>query len=120
MRIGDKNGTVLGVPNLLYAKYILIHSESELHTNKLFEIVPFSAHLCTRKNLSGYPSNKSAENSPNANKHYLLVNLRPVDKDNPLFGKMFDVSKLEGYKKGHQSSKTFVTTVNELEKSIIS
>ena len=122
MRIDDKNGTVLGVPNLLYAKYVLIHSEREPNTNKLFEIKPYSAQLCSRKKLleSGYPSDDSAKNSPNANGHYLIVSLSPVDKNNQLSGKLFDVSKLEGYKSGRQSGKTFVTTINDLEKSIIS
>ncbi len=51
--------------------------------------------------------------------HYLILSIEPMDDDNVLKDKSFNISKLKGYESGRQSAKPFVTTVEELMQNIV-
>lgn len=122
LRIGDKVGAVKPEPKLLMARYLLVHCEGELNSaNRLFEIDNTAAKFASRGDLvnkMGYPGDTTSARVEE--RHYLVLKLKALAPDNPLYGKAFDVSMLNGAGSGRQSAIPFVTTEADLVAHIVS
>ena len=118
LRIGDYVGAVKPKPELLMARYLLVHCEGELtSTNRLFEIDNTASKFVSRDDLvnkMGYPDDTTSAGGAKHGRHYLVLKLKELTQDNPLYGKSFNVSMLNGAGSGRRSAIPFVTTEADL------
>ncbi len=110
-RAGSRRGSINVSPKVAGAKFILLHSEGELITDKILEITVSGPQVWSKETLisKGYPSKS------NDNYYYLVYKTEPV-KRIELFGKKWDISKLEGYKSDRGSGFPFAVSLTELMK----
>ena len=92
------------------AKYLLLHSEKETTTNKILKISEIGPRVFSKQNLKdkGYPHEPSQE--------YYLVYKVNESVENELMNTSWDITKLDGYKKGRGSAIPFSATMTELMK----
>ena len=123
LRIGDENGAIKPTPELLAARYLLIHCEGEQNrASSLFEIDTENNKLVGRSHLleMHYPKENESEEKRKEGWHYLVLKLRELDLNHPLYAKMFNVSMLNGFGSGRRSAIPFVTTETDLIAHVVS
>ena len=106
----SKRGSLQLGPGESAARYLLLHTEGETKTGKLFKIVKKGPKVYSRENLikKGYPTEPSQP-------FYLVYE---VDKsiEEEFHNRIWDITKLSGYKTGRGSVLPFSTTLAELMK----
>lgn len=112
-RVGSSRGLLrLGLSEV-GAKYLVLHSEEEIVTNKILRIKELGPRIFSKETLlkNGYPSNPTQD--------YYLVYKVEEDSDPELQGHKFDIRKLEEYKSGRGSVLPFAVSLIELMKTIV-
>jgi hypothetical protein len=89
------------------AKYLLLHTEGELVTGKLFKITETGPRIFSKQTLieKGYPA-------PTQD-FYLVYKVEEV-REKEFANQFWDIRKLNGYKTGHGSPLPFSVTMTEL------
>jgi len=110
-RAGNNKGSLKLGPREAGAKYLLLHTEGEPTTDKLLKITETGPRVFSKKILvdNGYPTNPSQP-------FYLVYRVELV-QDDEFLNQSWDITKLEGYKKGAESVLPFAITLTELMKS---
>ena len=123
LRIDDENGAIKPKPELLAARYLLVHCEGEQNrAGRLFEIDTENNKFVGRSRLleMHYPKEDESEEKRKEGWHYLVLKLRELAHNHPLYGKRFNVSMLNGAGSGRRSAIPFVTTEADLVTHIVS
>jgi len=112
-RAGSSRGSLKLGPQETGAKYILLHSSSETQTGKLFKVRETGPRIFSRKTLEriNYP-----KDSKKQGQYYLVYKVAEV-KDEEFLNLFWDITKLDGYKKGRGSALPFSATMTELMKT---
>jgi hypothetical protein len=107
-RAESKRGSLRLGPGESGAKYLLLHTEGENITDKLFKITETGPRIFSKKTLidKKYPSNPSQE-------FYLVYRIEEV-KAEVFMNRKWNISKLEKYKSGRGSALPFSITLTEL------
>lgn len=107
-RAESKRGSLRLGPGESAAKYLLLHTEGELITSKLFKITETGPRIFSKKNLMDrkYPSEPSQD-------FYLVYRIGEV-QEKVFLNRKWDISKLEMYKPGRGSVLPFSITMTEL------
>jgi predicted component of viral defense system (DUF524 family) len=114
-RAGSSRGSLKLGPHETGAKYILLHSSGETQTGKLFKVRETGPRIFSRKTLEriNYP-----KDSKKQGQYYLVYKVAEV-KDEEFLNLIWDITKLDSYKKGRSSALPFSTTMTELMKTKI-
>jgi len=112
-RAGSTRGSLKLGPEETGAKYILLHSNGETQTSKLFKVRETSPRIFSRKTLEriNYPKDPKKHGQ-----YYLVYKVEEV-KDKEFLNTIWDITKLNGYKKGRGSALPFSATIAELMSS---
>ncbi len=94
------------------AKYLLLHSEGELISGKLFKIIETGPRIFSKQTLldKGYPTEPSRE-------FYLVYKVEEVVEE-AFQNRKWNISKLKLYKKGRGSVFPFSITLTDLMKVV--
>ncbi|RYE46455.1 MAG: hypothetical protein EOP48_21830, partial [Sphingobacteriales bacterium] len=113
LRIGSKRGSLKMSPETIGAKFLLLHSNNELVTSKLFKLADEGPRIFSSSDLKKrqYPIPLNSE-------FYLVFKLEELQLIG-LENRMWEVSKLSGYKKGRNSAEPFAVSFAEMMKSSI-
>jgi predicted component of viral defense system (DUF524 family) len=107
-RAETSRGSLRLAPGETNARYILMHTEDELHTDHLFRVIEKGPRIFSAKKLKekGYPSEPSGE-------FYLVYS---IDKsiEPELTNRKWDISQLSDYKPGRGSVLPFAVSLTEL------
>ncbi len=110
-RAGNRRGSLRLSRGEAEAKFILLHSENELESNKLFKVSKLGPRVFSKRDLlrEGYPGE-------NDEKYYLVYE---IDEHNfPELNELtFNIRKLPGHKTGRASALPFSVTLADLIKS---
>jgi predicted component of viral defense system (DUF524 family) len=111
-RAGSSRGSLKLGPHESGAKYILLHSDGEIQTGKFFKVRAIGPRIFSRKTLErlNYPKDPKKQGQ-----YYLVYKVAEV-KDEEFLNLNWDITKLDGYKKGRGSAIPFSTTLTELMK----
>lgn len=92
------------------AKYILLHTENETVTGKLFKIIDEGPRVFSKEKLisENYPSEPSRN-------FYLVYKVEEV-RDKEFVDRTWDITKLDGYTIGKDSALPFAVSLTELMK----
>ena len=112
-RAENERGSLRLGPGEAGAKYLLLHSKGELKTSVLLRITDTGPRVFSKQTLI----NKEYPTVPSQN-YYLVYKVEPLH-DKEFLNKLWDISKLEGYKKGMGSVLPFSITLTELMKVIV-
>jgi len=95
------------------AKYILLHSENDSLSNKLYQTTESGPRILSSQELKdyGYPTEPSQD-------FYLVYNVEKVH-NKEYVNRKWDITRLEGYKGGMGSPLPFSVTLTELMKVAI-
>jgi hypothetical protein len=106
-RADSKRGSLRLGPGEAGAKYLLLHTEGELVTGKLFKITETGPRIFSKQTLieKGYPA-------PTQD-FYLVYKVEEV-REKEFANQFWDIRKLNGYKTGHGSPLPFSVTMTEL------
>lgn len=106
----DRGSLKLG-PREAGAKYLLLHSNNETTTGRILKITETGPRVFSKQTLidNGYPSEPSQE-------YYLVYKVKEVNAKEFL-GNKWDITKLDGYKKGYGSALPFAVSLTELMKA---
>jgi hypothetical protein len=112
-RAESKRGSLRLGPGEFGAKYLLLHTEGQIITGKLFKITETGPRIFSKKTLTEkkYPSEPSQD-------FYLVYRIEEV-KEKVFINRKWDISKLEKYKMGRGSALPFSITLTELMGVII-
>lgn len=90
------------------ATFILLHSDNELETDKLFEVKKTGPRVLSKEDLlsKGYPGTRDDQ-------YYLVYDVKPNNFEE-LKNIQWDIRELSGYRKGRASALPFTTTLAEL------
>lgn len=112
-RAGSRRGSLKLGPHETGAKYILLHSSGETQTGKLFKVRETGPRIFSRKTLEriNYP-----KDSKKQDQYYLVYKVAEI-KDEEFLNLNWDITKLDGYKKGRGSALPFSVTMTELMKT---
>ena len=112
-RAGSTRGSLKLGPHETGAKYILLHSSGEKQTGKLFKVREIGPRIFSRKTLEriNYPKDAKKQGQ-----YYLVYKVAEV-KDEEFLNLNWDITKLDGYRKGRGSSLPFSATMTELMNS---
>lgn len=108
----DRGSLRLG-PGETGASFLLLHTKNEIQTTRLLKIIEKGPRLFSRQTLLDreYPSDPSQQ-------YYLIYKVEEL-KDLEFQNKVWDISKLEAYRKGRASVLPFSVTLTELMEAII-
>ncbi len=111
-RANDNRGSLRLGPGEAGAKYLLLHSENEVVTNKLLKVTETGPRVFSKQTLidKGYPSTPSQE-------YYLVYKVEQV-KELEFLNHSWDITKLKDYRHGRGSALPFSVTLTELMKAI--
>lgn len=111
-RTETNRGSLRLSPGEAGAKYLLLHTENELITSKLFKITEIGPKVYSKQKLisTGYPS-------PN-NDFYLVYKIEEVFEE-VFLNRKWDVSKLSGYRPGRGSALPFAVSLTELMEVVV-
>lgn len=112
-RAENERGSLRLGPGEAGAKYLLLHSEGELKSGILLRITDTGPRVFSKQTLI----NKEYPTVPSQN-YYLVYKVEQLH-DKEFVDKLWDISKLEGYKKGRASALPFSITLTDLMKVII-
>ncbi len=112
-RADSKRGSLRLGPGEAGAKYLLLHSDNETTTGKLFKITETGPRVFSKQTLisKGYPSVPS--------QNYYLVYKVELVQDKEFLKQRWDITKLKGYKSGRASALPFAVSMTELMKTIV-
>jgi len=112
-RADSKRGSLRLGPGEAGAKYLLLHSTGETKTGRLLKITETGPRVFSKQTLinKGYPSNPSQN-------YYLVYKVRELT-DIELKNQVWDITKLDKYRKGRSSALPFSVTMSELMRTII-
>jgi predicted component of viral defense system (DUF524 family) len=110
-RADSTRGSLRLGPREAGAKYLLLHSENETTTSRLLKITETGPRVFSKQTLidKGYPYEPSQN-------YYLVYKVEEI-KDEEFINANWDITKLEGYKKGRGSDLPFSATMTELMKT---
>ena len=113
IRAGNTRGSLKLGPHETGAKYLLLHSSGETQNGKLFKVREIGPRIFSRKTLEriNYPKDVKRHGQ-----YYLVYKVEEV-KDEEFLNLNWDITKLEGYKKGRGSALPFSATMTELMKT---
>jgi predicted component of viral defense system (DUF524 family) len=108
-RADSRRGSLRLGPGEAGAKYLLLHTEAETVTSKLFKITETGPRVFSKQTLitKGYP-NPSQD-------YYLVYKVKEVN-DPQFLKQRWDIRQLEGYQPGRNSALPFAVTMTELMK----
>ncbi|CAN5406190.1 hypothetical protein BH10BAC3_BH10BAC3_39640 [soil metagenome] len=111
-RAESRRGSLRLGPGEAGAKYLLLHTESETKTSKLFKISEIGPRVFSKQTLINkhYPSEPSGD-------FYLVYKIEPVT-DTAFLNKKWDLNKIEKYKSGRGSALPFSITLTELMRAV--
>jgi predicted component of viral defense system (DUF524 family) len=112
-RAENERGSLKLGPGEAGAKYLLLHSEGELKSGVLLRITDTGPRVFSKQTLI----NKEYPTHPSQN-YYLVYKVGSLH-DKEFLNKQWDISKLEGYKRGRASALPFSITLTDLMKVII-
>ena len=106
-RTGTGNGSLHLDIKTVTAKYLLLHTSGDSHSNQLWKIVSKGPKVYSKGDLrkTNYPSPK--------HDFYLVIDLEMV-KEPELVNQKWVFKELEGYKKGNASAYPFTCSLAEL------
>jgi predicted component of viral defense system (DUF524 family) len=112
-RAESKRGSLRLGPGESGAKYLLLHTEGETVTHKLFKITETGPRIFSKKTLiqKKYPTEPSQD-------FYMVYRIEEV-KEKVFLNHKWDISKLEKYKSGRGSALPFSITLTELMKVVM-
>lgn len=112
-RTGTDKGSLRLGPSETGAKYVLLHSEGETVTSKLFKVLERGPRIFSKQDLlrNGYPSEPKKD-------FYLVYKIKPVEEEE-FQNVRWNILKLEGYKRGNLSAIPFTATLTELMNCIV-
>lgn len=110
LRAGDGRGVFSVGPQEACAKYILLHTEGETYTGKLFQILEVGPQVYTKNMLirKQYPGSPGHE-------LYWVYKVVPVLEEE-LRKQIWDISLFPGYITGHGAACPFTIPLAELMK----
>ena len=108
IRTGNDRGSLRIGPSETGAKYLLLHSEGETVTSKLFKVLETGPRIFSRQDLlkKGYPSSPTLD-------YYLVYSITPV-VEKEFRHREWNISGLKGYRRGRGSALPFSSTLTEL------
>jgi hypothetical protein len=111
-RADDNRGSLKLSPGVAGAKFLVLHSENETKTSKILKIAETGPRVFSKQTLieKGYPKP--------SHDYYLVYKIEGV-KENDFLNKTWDITQLEGYKKGRGSSLPFSVTMSELMSALV-
>jgi hypothetical protein len=111
VRTGSDRGSLRLGSKETGAKYLLLHTEGETITSKLFRITESGPRIFSKQTLikKGYPSVPSQD-------FYLVYKIESII-ENEFNDRKWDISKLNDYKKGRGAALPFSSTLTELMNS---
>ncbi len=112
-RAGSSRGSLRLGPHETGAKYILLHTTGETQTGKLFKVRETGPRIFSRKTLEriNYP-----KDTKKLGQYYLVYKVEEI-KDEEFLNINWDITELDGYKKGRGSALPFSATMTELMKT---
>ncbi len=111
-RTGRSRGSLRLSPKLTGARYLLLHGEEELHTARLYKLKSEGPRIISKDEMVEIEY-------PGAKPEFLFI-VRHYWRRRGEFRKyIWDVSSLNGYKKGRGSVLPFAVTIAELMKAKI-
>ena len=116
-RAGSRQGSLPLEPEVISAKYLLLHTHGEQSSGDLWHIKSKGPKVFSRKNLEnkGYPITTNLKKLDN---YYLVFDIEKVDEE--AFRRVeWDFRKLENYRTHRQSGEPFAVSLTELMKTKI-
>lgn len=112
-RAESNRGSLKLGPDEAGAKYLLLHSDGETTTDKLLKITETGPRVFSKQTLinKGYPTEPSQD-------YYLVYKVENI-YDPEFLNKEWNITQLDGYKKGRGSGLPFSVTLTELMKAMI-
>jgi predicted component of viral defense system (DUF524 family) len=112
-RAGSGRGSLRLGPGEAGAKYLVLHSDDEIVTNKILKIKEVGPRVFSKETLieRKYPS-------PPTQPYYLVYNVEEL-LESEMLGYKWDLRKLESYRTGHASGLPFAVTLTELMKVVV-
>ncbi len=106
-RADSKRGSLRLGPGEAGAKYLLLHTNGETRTSKLFKIIETGPRVFSKNTLinKGYKDPRQD--------YYLVYKVEKI-RDIELRNQKWDITKLDKYKKGRGSALPFSVTLTEL------
>ena len=116
-RAGSRQGSLPLEPEVLSAKYLLLHTHDEQSSGDLWHIKSKGPKVYSRQNLEkkGYPKTL---NPKKFNNYYLVFDVEKVD-DKAFRGVEWDFRKLKNYSSHRLSGKPFAVSLTKLMKTRI-
>ncbi|TFV97519.1 DUF2357 domain-containing protein [Algoriphagus kandeliae] len=119
-RTGTGNGSLPLDIETVSAKYLLLHGNNELISNRLWKIVSKGPKVYSLNDLNKgklkYPSDE--KEGEELEKFYLVIDIEPIN-DPELIDKKWNIALLKNFKSKHQSGSPFTSSLSELAKSKI-
>jgi predicted component of viral defense system (DUF524 family) len=114
LRTGTDLGSLRLTPKVLGATYLLLHTSGETKTGNLLKLSKNAPRIFSKSDLikKGYPTMNSEDDL------YVVYDIQGAPEEE-LFGREWDITKLEQFKKGHASGKPFAVSVAQLMKTVI-
>ena len=113
-RADSKRGSLRLGPGEAGAKYLLLHSDNETTTNKLFKITETGPRVFSKQTLikKGYLSH------PKMKDYYLVYKVEKIE-EKEFLNKSWNITQLKAYIKGRASALPFSVTLTELMKTVV-
>lgn len=111
-RTGNRRGSINLNASLVGAKYLLLHTTSEICTDHLYQILPGGPQLFSSYDLvkKGYPISNPDQMKERL---YLVYSIQEI-KDTELLGREWNISQLTAWRGGRNSALPFTVTLAEL------
>ncbi len=112
-RTDSRNGSLRLGPGETGARYLLLHTEKETKSAQLFKIMDRGPRVFSKQQLkkNGYPSEPSQD-------YYIVYKVKQA-QESEFVDKIWDITKLPGYKPGSASALPFAVTMTELMKTLV-
>ena len=113
-RADSNRGSLRLGPGESGAKYLLLHTDGETTTGKFLKITETGPRVFSKKRLISkrYPAHSKMKD------YYLVYKIEKIS-DKEFLNQKWDITKLDGYRKGHGSALPFSVTLTELMKTIV-
>lgn len=116
-RMGAVNGSVRLTRGMTDAEYILLHGPGEVQkADKMYRIVREQSDRVWAKN--DFEGKKYPGGLPSG-EHYIMYKLEAIQRGEPMYGGVYDVTQLAGYSTGRGSAKPFDTTFADLLQHVV-
>jgi hypothetical protein len=109
-RTGTNNGSIPLNTENINAKYLVLHGENELNTNKIYQLSSEGPKIFSKKDMK-------SKKYPNPSGELYLIYKIIKDVSTDYNNIMFDLREIPNFETGRQSAKPFTTTLTTLLKS---